>query len=52
MESLGILIKSVMMLFDYDFTIWGFTFSFFDIFIGSILFGLVGKAIYKIFGGD
>lgn len=52
MESLYYLFSSVMLIFDYDFTIWGFTFSFFDVFIASILIGLIGNALYKIFGGD
>lgn len=38
-----------MMLLDYDFTIYGFTFSFFDIFVVSMVIGIVGKIIYSLF---
>ncbi len=49
MDGLKYLFKSVMMLLDYDFTIYGFTFSFFDIFVVSIILGIVGKIIYSLF---
>ena len=52
MESIKILINAVMLLFDHDFTIWGYTMSFFDIFIFSIIIGFVGVGLGKLLGGD
>lgn len=52
MESIGILIDVVMLLFDHDFTIWGYTFSFFDIFIFSIITGFVAVGLGRLILGD
>lgn len=51
MEGIGILFESFMKLFNHHFTVYGFTISFFEIFILSILVGLVGYLIANIFGG-
>lgn len=52
MDVLIYLFDSFMLLFDYDFTVFGFTFSFLDIFIFSFLVGIVGYAFGRLFGGD
>lgn len=52
METLRYLFEPVLMLLRHEFVIWGFSISFFQIFLISILIGFVGNALYKIFGGD
>ena len=52
MSNLKYLFEPVLMLLRHEFTIWGYTISFFEIFLVSILVGFAGNALYKIFGGD
>lgn len=52
MSNLKYLFESFLLLFRHDFTIWGFTISFFDIFLVSILIGFAATVLGKIFGGD
>ena len=52
MENLKILFDAVFELFDKDITIWGFTFSFFDIYLLSLFLGFIGLALSRLFRGD
>ena len=52
MGDLRYLFDSVLILLRHEFTIYGYSLSFFDIFLVSILIGFAGNALYKIFGGD
>ena len=49
MESLRYLFSSVMMFFTHEFTIWGYTISFWDIFLFSAFASIASYVIYKIF---
>ena len=52
MENLKYLIDAFFLLFDHDMTIWGYTFSFFDIFLFSLFVGFIGVALGNLFRGD
>ena len=52
MENMRYLFEAVIKVFDHDMSIFGFTFSFFDIFLLSLFVGFVGVAIGRLFGGD
>ena len=52
MGNLRYLFDSVLILLRHEFEIYGYTLSFFDIFLVSMLIGFAGNALYKIFGGD
>lgn len=52
MGDVANIIKSVVDLMKVEFTIYGVTVSFWQIFIVSILLGFVGTALVKLFGGD
>lgn len=49
MESLKYLFDSFMLIFTHQFTIWGFTISFFEIAIFSTIAGIIGKLLYGLF---
>lgn len=52
MDGIKYLFDSFMLLFDHDFTIYGFTISFFDIFIFGVIVSIASFAIGRLFGGD
>ena len=52
MGNIRYLFESVLLLMKHEFTIYGYTISFFKIFLVSILIGFAGTALGKIFGGD
>lgn len=52
MRDVANIIDSVVDLMKVEFTIYGVTLSFWQIFILSILIGFAGSALYKLFGGD
>lgn len=52
MENLRYLFEPVLLLLRHEFSIWGYSISFFQIFLVSILISFAGSALYKIFGGD
>lgn len=43
---------SVMLLLSHKFIIYGFSISFLDIFLLSLIVGVVGKVLYELFAGD
>ena len=43
------LFDSVMLLLSHKFTIYGYSISFLDIFLLSIIVGVVGKVLYELF---
>lgn len=51
-SDLGALFSWIMELFKYDFTIYGVTFSMFDVFAFSIVAGAVGWFIGRLFFDD
>lgn len=52
MKDVATIFSSVVDLMKTEFTIYGVTLSFWQIFILSILIGFAGSALYKLFGGD
>lgn len=52
MSNIRYLFESVLILFRHEFVIYGYSISFFKLFLFSMLIGFVGNALYKIFGGD
>ena len=52
MEYIGILFSYVMELFKIEFTIYGFTFSFWQVFVFSIVVSLVCWLLWEVFLGD
>ena len=52
MSDLRYLFEPVLLLLRHKFSIWGFSISFFEIFLVSILIGFVANALGKLFGGD
>lgn len=51
-SDLNYLFDSFMLLFDYNFNIYGITLSFFDIFVFGIIVSVCAYAFFSIFGGD
>lgn len=52
MDEFANLIECVINMLKIEFTLWGFTFSLWSVFIWGILATLVVWTIKKIFGGD
>ena len=52
MENIRYLFDAVLLLMRHEFVIYGYSLSFFKIFLFSMLVGFAGNALYKIFGGD
>ena len=52
MDDVANILYSVYELMCVEFTVYGVSISFWQIFIYSILAGFVGSALYKLFGGD
>ena len=52
MEMFALLMEKTFALFKTPLTLWGFTFSFWEIFVFSIVAGLVTWILYTIFLGD
>ena len=48
MEDIGSLMSAVMGIFRLPVTIYGFTFTFFEVFAFSIVVGIVGWILYQI----
>jgi len=51
MSDLGILFSSFMKLFTYEFTLYGFSISFFQMFLFSALISIIGYLLASIFRG-
>lgn len=52
MGDLKYIFGPLLELMKHEFTVYGFTLSFWQIFLFSIIIGFVGSALYKLFGGD
>lgn len=52
MDGLIYLFESFMILFKHQFVIYGYTISFFDIFIFSSIACIVSYALGRLIGGD
>lgn len=52
MEIFGTIFSAVLDIFRLDFTVFGFTFSFWDVFVFSIVTGVLAYAIGGFFSGD
>ena len=52
MEDLGAVFSSVLGFFQMEFTLFGFTFSFWNVFLFSIVVSLVGFFLYEFFLGN
>ena len=52
MEVIGVLFDSVLGLFKYEFTIYGFTFSFWEVFMFSAIMSIVAYFIGRLFSDD
>lgn len=52
MDNIKYLFEPVLLLMRHEFSLYGYSISFFEIFLVSILIGFAGSALYKIFGGD
>ncbi len=52
MEDLAALISGVLRLFSLEFTLYGFTFSLWEVFLFSATVSIVGRILYEIFFGD
>jgi hypothetical protein len=52
METLQALFSATLSIFQVPITIWGFTFSWWDVFIWSAVAGLVLAFIGGVFDGD
>lgn len=52
MEGFVRLIEATLLIMQHKFTIYGFTISFWDMFVFSCIAGIIGYAINRLFGGD
>ena len=52
MKDVAAIFNCVIRLMKVEFTVYGVTISFWQIFLLSILLGFAGSALYKLFGGD
>lgn len=52
MEDFEKILESVIKLLTIEFNVYGFSISFWQIFLFSIVAGFVGSALYKLFGGE
>ena len=52
MELFGQAVQSALDIFKIEFTLWGFTFSFWEVFAFTIVAGIVCWVISEIFLGD
>ena len=52
MEGMKYMFDAVLMVLKHDFTVFGFTMCFLDIFLFSIIAGFIGVGISKLFGGE
>ena len=46
------LLSGTYQLFTHDFTLYGFTFSFWQVFLFSAVSGIIGKILAEVFFGD
>lgn len=51
-SDLGALLSWILELFQYEFTIYGVTFSMFDVFAFSIVAGIIGWFLGRLFFDD
>ena len=52
MGDLTALLTDTYQLFTHDFTLYGFTFSFWQVFLFSAVSGIVGKILAEVVFGD
>lgn len=52
MDEFGSMMETVLSLFQMEFTIFGFTFSLWQVFLFDIVAGIIGFLIYHFFLGD
>ena len=52
MNDLAALISSTLRIFSLEFTLYGFTFSLWEVFLFSATASIVGRILYEIFFGD
>lgn len=52
MKDVATIFNCVINLMKVEFTVYGVTISFWQIFLLTILVGFAGSALYKLFGGD
>lgn len=51
-SDFGALISSTMRVFTMEFTIYGFTFSFWQVFLFSAVSAILGRILWEVFFGD
>jgi len=52
MNDLAVLLSSTLRLFSLEFTIYGFTFSLWEVFLFSATASILGRILGEIFFGD
>ena len=50
-EDIGLVLSAVMQLFKLEFTLYGFTFSWWEVFVFSIVAGIIGWILWEVFCG-
>ncbi len=52
MEDIASLISGTLRLFSLEFTLYGFTFSLWEVFLFSATVSIIARILYEIFFGD
>ena len=52
MENIGLLFSSVIRLFQIEFSIYGYAFSLWQVFVFSIVASLICRLLWEVFLGD
>ena len=52
MEDFAALLSSTLRIFSLEFTLYGFTFSLWEVFLFGATVSIIGRILYEVFFGD